>query len=73
MAKNTDSIELGTEMADAFDTLLFSIMNDTVEDCFLVEGQTTKDCQSQTIEGLVQRNWDMGDCRSVALSEEKPH
>ena len=49
--------------------MMFSIVHNTIEDCFIVEGETTKECQSKTINGLIERGWDMGDCHSVPLEE----
>ncbi len=67
MAKS--GIEMGNEMADAFDKMIFSIVNDKVGDNFIVEGETTKECQSQAFDGLIKRDWDMGDCHSVPLNK----
>ena len=49
--------------------MLFSIVHNKNEDCFIVEGETAKECQLKTIDGLLERDWDMGDCHSVLLEE----
>ena len=50
--------------------MLFSIVNDKNDDNFIVEAETIKECQSQTIDELAKRNWDMNDCYSVPLDKQ---
>ena len=49
--------------------MIFSIVHNEIEDNFIVEGETIKDCQTKTINELIKRGWDMGDCYSVPLDE----
>ncbi len=49
--------------------MIFSIVNTVLEDNFIIEAETIEECQSLTRDNLIKRNWDMGDCHSVDLSE----
>ncbi len=49
--------------------MMFSIVNDKVGDCVVVEGETITDCQTQTMSELNKRGWDMNDCHSIPLDE----
>lgn len=50
--------------------MLFSIVNSEIEDNFIIEGETIEDCQGKTIDELIKRGWDMGDCHSVPLDKK---
>ncbi|KKN51767.1 hypothetical protein LCGC14_0619440 [marine sediment metagenome] len=47
--------------------MLFSIINDKIDDCVVVEGDTIEECQTKTMEELHKRGWDMSDCHSEEL------
>jgi len=48
--------------------MIFSIVNEKLEDNFIVEGETVKECQLKTIDNLTKRGWNMEDCHSVDLT-----
>ena len=50
--------------------MIFSIVNNTLNDNFVIEGETIKKCQEITIGELQKRGWDMADCHSVDLSKD---
>ena len=50
--------------------MLFSIINDKLEDNFIVEAETIEDCQNITINNLIKRGWLMEDCHSIDLEKE---
>ncbi len=47
--------------------MIFSIVNNEIDDNFIVEGETIEECQAKTIEALTLRGWDMKDCYSMPL------
>lgn len=50
--------------------MIFSIVNDKVNDNVIVEGETIKECQEKTFDELAKRGWDMSDCHSVDITKE---
>ena len=48
----------------------FSIVNNKLDDNFIVEGETTKECQNITIDNPIKRGWLMEDCHSIDLEKE---
>ncbi len=51
--------------------MVFSIVNNKLNDCFIVEGETIEECQNITIDNLIKRGWLMEDCHSVELDKER--
>ena len=50
--------------------MIFSIVNDKINDNVIVEGETIKECQAKTIDELTKRGWDMADCHSIDLTKD---
>ncbi|KKK54046.1 hypothetical protein LCGC14_3088690 [marine sediment metagenome] len=50
--------------------MIFSIVNNKINDNVVVEGETIEDCQTKTMDELAKRGWDMSDCHSVDLTKD---
>ena len=50
--------------------MIFSIVNNNVNDNVVIEGETIKDCQDKAFDEISKRGWNMEDCHSIDLTKD---